>query len=63
MLPSGPPWYSLPWISPGELKGVLSYRSVWDRDIALERAVGVPEDAFYRGNAILLGEGRMRGKR
>ena len=48
------PWYQIEHVSLGELKAIQRIENQWDRDVALKRALGVPEEVFQRGARLLL---------
>lgn len=47
------PWYQIGRIGIGEIRKVGRLKNPWDRDVALKRAMGVPEDVFVRARAVL----------
>jgi hypothetical protein len=47
------PWYQLGRLSPRELARLSKIVNTWDRDVALKRALGVPEEVFTAGWAVL----------
>jgi predicted TIM-barrel fold metal-dependent hydrolase len=47
------PWYQIGRISIGEIREVSKLKNPWDRDVALKRAMGVPEAVFTRGSTVL----------
>jgi hypothetical protein len=47
------PWFQLGRISPRKAAAVSAIPNTWDRDVALKRALGVPEDVFSAGWAVL----------
>jgi hypothetical protein len=47
------PWYHLGSISLKTAAAVSRIENVWDRDVALKRALGVPDDAFANGWSVL----------
>ena len=48
------PWYHLDQISASEAKTIDRIENLWDKDVALKRAMGVPIDSFYRGEKLFL---------
>ena len=48
------PWYQIRHVSPGTLKAVQQIDNQWDRDVALKRAMGVPESVFARSAEVLV---------
>ncbi len=40
-------------INPGKILAIARLRNPWDRDVALKRALGVPEEVLHRGAAVL----------
>lgn len=47
-----PLWF-LPRLGPVRTAALLRVRNPWDRDVALKRALGVPEAVFHRGAGLL----------
>jgi uncharacterized protein len=47
------PWYQIGHLSVGEIRKVGRVKNRWDRDVALKRAMGVPDDVFTRGRVVL----------
>ena len=52
------PWYQLPRADASALRQVAAIDNTWDRDVALKRAMGVPESVFQRARTLLPVEGR-----
>lgn len=50
------PWYQIKHVSLKELKGIQRLGNQWDRDVALKRAMGVPDEVFERSARLLLGQ-------
>lgn len=48
------PWYHLGDISIKQAFTISFIRNQWDRDVALKRAMGIPEDAFVTGGKLFL---------
>jgi hypothetical protein len=48
------PWYQLRELRMREIRAIQAIENPWDRDVALKRAMGVPEEVFAR-SALLLG--------
>lgn len=53
MFPLVHPLYHWPNVSVGQARGVAELPNVWDRDVALKQALGVPPEVFER-TAVLL---------
>ncbi len=47
------PWYQLGRVGIGEIRAAGKFKNQWDRDVALKRAIGVPDDVFTRARAVL----------
>ncbi len=47
------PWYQIGRVSIGEILRIGSLKNQWDRDVALKRAMGVPEGVFARARSVL----------
>jgi predicted TIM-barrel fold metal-dependent hydrolase len=47
------PAYHLGAISPAAIARVARIKNVWDRDVALKRALGVPDEVFAAGWGVL----------
>ncbi len=47
------PWYHLGSLSPLTARALMKIKNTWDRDVALKRALGVPEEVFTAGWAVL----------
>jgi hypothetical protein len=47
------PWYQIGHIGIGEIRAVTSLKNKWDRDVALKRAMGVPDAVFARTRVVL----------
>lgn len=47
------PWYFLPRLGYRKAKGIDRIANPWDRDVALKRALGFPEDVFLRSAQLL----------
>ena len=50
------PWYQIRHAPLGELKAIQQIDNQWDRDVALKRALGVPDEVFERGAKLLLSQ-------
>jgi hypothetical protein len=47
------PWYQIGRVGIGDIREVSKLKNQWDRDVALKRAMGVPQDVFDRGRVLL----------
>jgi len=47
------PWYQIGHVSIGDIRDVARLKNKWDRDVALKRAMGVPDAVFARTRAVL----------
>ena len=47
------PWYQIKHVSASKLKAIHRIDNQWDRDIALKRALGVPDSVFARSAKLL----------
>jgi hypothetical protein len=47
------PWFHAWRVSPRTLLGVVAEKNPWDRDVALKRALGVPEEIFANSARLL----------
>jgi predicted TIM-barrel fold metal-dependent hydrolase len=47
------PWYHLGTIGAGDVMEVKRIKNVWDRDVALKRAMGMPEEILQEGWGVL----------
>jgi predicted TIM-barrel fold metal-dependent hydrolase len=47
------PWYQIGHVAIGDIREVARLKNKWDRDVALKRAMGVPEAVFARTRAVL----------
>jgi hypothetical protein len=47
------PWFQLGHISVGRLKSIQAIPNLWDRDVALKLAMGVPKEVFLRTGQLL----------
>lgn len=47
------PWYQIGRVSIRQIREVGRLKNRWDRDVALKRAMGVPEDVFARTRTVL----------
>ena len=48
------PWYQIKHVNLSKLKAIQKIDNLWDRDIALKRALGVPNSVFERSAKLLL---------
>jgi hypothetical protein len=47
------PWYQLGALSPRAIARAARVKNVWDRDVALKKALGVPDEVFTAGWSVL----------
>ena len=47
------PWYQIGRVSIGKIRQIGRLKNQWDRDVALKRAMGVPEGVFARTRMVL----------
>ena len=49
------PWYSLFTLGPWKVLKLFQEKNPWDRDVLYKKALGGPDEVFYRSAQLLIG--------